>query len=152
VIRTEDANLLESAHSAVVGTVDAGGVPDASRAWGMRVDAAAGRLRALLPADEPRLRANLGGGGRIAVNLTHVLTLESIQVKGVVEAIEPATAEDREHHAAYFEAFAANVRESDGSTRELVLNLRPAELMAVTVAVTEVYDQTPGPSAGAKRP
>jgi hypothetical protein len=151
VIRTEDAELLESAHSVVVGTVGADGQPDASRAWGILADAATGLLRVLLPANEPVVLANLEGGGRIAVNHTHVLTLESVQVKGVAHGVEVATAEDLACHDAYVEALFVNLHESDGSTREQVEHMRPPGVVAVTVEVTEVYDQTPGPSAGAAR-
>ena len=149
MIRTEDAELLESPHSAVVGTVDPAGLPDASRAWGIWVDREADRLRCLLPAGEERLLANLAADGRIAINLTHVADLRSVQVKGRALSVEPATEEDLRRHRAYWEAFLENVHRTDGTSRELLTRLTPAALVAVEVAVDSVFDQTPGPTAGA---
>lgn len=151
MIRTEDATLLESGGSVVVGTVDGDGMPDASRCWLLRVAPGGDRLRCLLPAHDRRTLANLEGGGRIAVCFTHVFTLDSVQVKGRALALGEPTAEELEASARYREEFFANVEASDATPRALLDRMVPAGFVAVDVEVVDTFDQTPGPNAGERR-
>ena len=148
MIRTEDAALLESGGSVVVGTVDADGMPDASRCWLLRVGPDGASVRCLLPAHDRRTLDNLAGGGLVALNFTHVLTLDSIQVKGRARRVGQPTDADLAASAQYRDAFFANVEESDGTPRSLLDRMVPAAFVAVEVDVTDTFDQTPGPNAG----
>ncbi len=76
-------------------------------------------------------------------------TLHSRQLKGRVEAIEPATGADRARAARYCDAFFADIEATDGEPRELLDQIVPAAYVACTVTVDALYDQTPGPGAGA---
>jgi hypothetical protein len=151
VIGTAEANLLESGGSITIGTVDADGMPDASRGWLIRVAPGGARLRCFVPGHEDGMLDDLATVGRIAINWVHVHTMESIQVKGRVTAIEAPTEEDLVASAAYREAFFAMLQESDGTPRHLLERLVPARFVAVEVEVDEQYDQTPGPNAGERR-
>ena len=51
VIEAEVAELLESPCSLIVGTVDADGLPDATRGWGVEVLAGGTQVRVLLAAN-----------------------------------------------------------------------------------------------------
>ena len=148
MIRTDEANVLESPASIVVGTVDATGAPHAARAWGAWVLAGGTRLRFLLPATDTRAAADLAETGRVAFNATIVETLRSVQVKGVRAVIEPATADDRVLHDRFVRELFQALHENDGSDIGALQNMRPADLVAVECDVESVFDQTPGPSAG----
>jgi hypothetical protein len=143
--------LLESGCSMIIGTVDASGTPLATRGWGAAVEAD-GRVRVLLALEADAARANLAATGKIAIGATDVPTLRSIQVKGEVVAIEPPTDADRDRSDRHREGFFRDVHETDGIPIEVLLRVAPGGLEAVTVVPTEVFDQTPGPGAGAPIP
>jgi hypothetical protein len=148
-----DADLvefLESGCSTIVGLVTVDGEPFATRAWGTHV-LLDGRLRVLVGAGA-MAATGWGPGDRFAIAVTgaSVLTLRSVQAKGTAQGLEPATDEDRVRSRAFCEAFFADVQETDDVPRELMGRLVPADLLACTVEVAELYDQTPGPGAGAR--
>ena len=76
-------------------------------------------------------------------------TLHSRQLKGRAEAIGPATGADRARAARYCAAFFADIEATDGQPRELLDQIVPAAYVACTVTVEALFDQTPGPGAGA---
>lgn len=148
MIRTDEANVLESPASTVVGTVDATGLPHATRAWGTWVLREGTRLRFLLPAADRRAAADLAATGRVAFNATIVETLRSVQVKGVRAVVQPATADDRLLHERFVRDLFQALHDNDGSDLVALQNMRPADVVAVECDVESVFDQTPGPSAG----
>jgi len=142
--------VLEGPASTIVGTVGASGIPHASRAWGTWVLLHGTRLRFLLPASDARACADIAETGRVAFTATIVDTLRSVQVKGVDARVEgPATAEDRVLHEGYAAGFFRAVHDTDGSDVAALRNMIPAALVAVECEVAAVFDQTPGPTAGA---
>ncbi len=147
MIAAETAELLESPCSLIVGTVDATGLPDASRAWGAEVldDV---HVRVLLSTQAEVTRRNVEGGGRIAVTATHFSTFESVQLKGVATRVEEATPRDRIRFDRYCSGAATAIAESDGTPVERVLRFMTAGIYACTMTVEAVFDQTPGRSAG----
>src|SRR4029077_6656815 len=119
VIGSEVAELLESPCSLIVGTVDAEGRPDASRAWGVEVldDR---HLRVLLSTQAPVTRRNVEAGGAIAVTATHFSTFESVQVKGRATQVGEVTAVRRIRFERYCAGATRAIAESDGTPEELV--------------------------------
>jgi hypothetical protein len=152
LIEPEVAAQLESASSVIVGSVDPSGAPLAAHAYGAQVLASEDRIRVVLNAAEEHLLANLRATGVAAVAVTEVPTLRSIQVKGRVVAVEPATVADRQRSDAWRAGFFAAVHEVDGTPFELLERLAAREYACVEVAVEELYDQTPGPHAGSSLP
>ena len=143
--------LLEGGSSLIVGTVDDDGMPFAGRAWGVQVLAAGPRprLRMLLDADDDVTRAHAAAGRAIAITAANVRTLVSVQVKGRVLSVEAApTGDDRARHAEFVSSFFGAINESDGTDRSLLDRFAPFDVIPCTVEVDEVYDQTPGPTAG----
>ena len=63
--------------------------------------------------------------------------------------MEPVTEADLERADRHTEAFFANVSDTDGTPLELLQRLLPASMVACVMQVDEVYDQSPGPGAGA---
>ena len=88
-------------------------------------------------------------GRMIATTGCNVLSLRGVQLKGPIVSIEPATADDHQRLQAYCDAFFADVAVVDSIPRWLMERLVPADIVAVVFDVTERYDQTPGPNAGA---
>lgn len=143
--------LLESPCGLLVATAGAGGEPHATRAWAADVvDAATGRVRVLIDADDLVALADLGESGAVAVTGADVRTLRAVQVKGSVTLLEPATAADVARAARHTEAFFRAISELDGIPVELLRRLARRSLVACELTVSEVYDQSPGPGAGGR--
>ena len=149
MITAETAELVESPCSLIVGTVDATGLPDASRAWGAEV-IDDGHVRVLLSTQAEVTRRNVERGGRVAVTATHFFTFDSVQLKGVATRIEEATPADRIRFDHYCSGAAAAIAESDGTPLERVMRFVTAGIYACTMTVEAVFDQPPGRSAGAQ--
>jgi pyridoxamine 5'-phosphate oxidase-like protein len=139
------AAFLEGDSSQYLGTVGAGCVPGVGRVWGITVDGRAGRIRALVGADRESV-ANLTNGARVALCVSDVATLQSVQLKGSVVTAEPPGRDDLTVHDSYRIRFTAAVRRVGAVTP--MDAVWPAEVVAVTIAVDSVFDQTPGPHAG----
>jgi hypothetical protein len=139
------AAFLEGDSSQYLGTVGAGLVPSAGRVWGITVDGRAGRIRALVGADHESV-ANLTKGSRVALCVSDVATLRSVQLKGSVVAVEAPIRDDMTVHDSY------RIRFSDAVARVGAVTpmdaVWPVEVLAVTIAIDSVFDQTPGPNAG----
>ncbi len=126
------------------------GAPRVTRAWSFEVvDAARRRVRFALSVDDPAVVDALGHG-KAAVTGADVATLESVQVKGPIVAVGPLTEADAElveHHCALLVDVIHRV---DGTSVEVLRRFLPTDLLGVELVVEEVYDQTPGPSAGSR--
>ena len=151
-LEAEVVTLLESDSIILVGTVAADGLPEASRGWGLtvRTDAEPPEVRLLMPVASTRARENLETTGRIAITVTDVETLRSAQVKGRVARFEAATDADARAHERSFTALTEALQRADGTDPELFRRVKPGSLTAVIATLDEVYDQTPGPAAGAR--
>ena len=148
------AGFLESGCGLIVGLVRPDGVPFPFRAWGLDVlDASAGTLRVLVGAGElARFGAERDDlpGAPIAVTGSDVRTLHTVQVKGTVDAVADVTPDElkraRRHTSAFFDV----IVELDQISREALERMVPVDYVALALTVTEAYDQTPGPGAGAR--
>jgi hypothetical protein len=148
-IDEELANFLECPGSLILATVDADGRPDAARAWGLEVLPDRAHVRIQLGADSVLALANIAARRSVAVTVTEMFTLRSAQVKGVPgppAALRGSAMVHGEQHRAQF---LANVVEVEQIPDEIPRRLVPPAFVAVDMTVEEVYDQTPGPGAGA---
>ena len=137
----------------IVGTVLPGGEPYATRGWGVTLPpeargAASPSVRVVLDAAAVEV-PGLASGASLALTSADVRTLRSLQLKGRTVGLEPPTADDLRTASAYFDSFATAVGETDGTSRHLLERLVPDAYVVAVVVVDEVFDQTPGPSAGA---
>ena len=149
MISPSTAAFLEAGSALIVGSVDRDGAPHASRGWGITVtDAARDQVRLLMDSDDVRAASNLAETGAISITGGDVRTLRSIQLKGHARGREAASVRDRSWSDHFCDLFFTAVQESDGVPRVFMERLRPPELVAWTVHVEELYDQTPGPRAG----
>jgi hypothetical protein len=147
VIDDPAAALLESTTSLIVGAVGAGNVPRALRSWGATLSDDRANLRLLLTAGDRSLE-DLAPGHRVAVTATDFRTLRSVQVKGRTVALEGATAHDRIRFDRYAGEVVPTLAEIDDMPEEVVVRFLPADVVACTIVIEAVFDQTPGPDAG----
>ena len=142
--------FLERGGAMVVGTVSADGVPHAQRGWGCSVTGPT-TIRLLLDSSDPVLRSDIAAAGRLAVTSADVRTLRSVQLKGRVTAVEPEPGPaDLERCEAHNEELLTDIEETDHYPRALTERMVPPAYIVAVVEVEELYDQTPGPAAGAQ--
>jgi hypothetical protein len=157
MITKELKAFIEGGVSVVVGTRDEGLVPEIVRAWGPQVNPDRRSIRLCVPeATSLRTRTNLVANGRIAVAFSLPSNYETVQLKGRHLRTTSPSADDRRRMDRHRESFAA-VNESLGVPRARGEVFWRRELMGspffVTIhfVVEAIFNQTPGPAAGARR-
>lgn len=150
MLTDEAVELFERGSALIVGLVGPDGAPLATRAWGMRVHPDRTTARVLVTARDVAA-ADIANhpGGELTVTGACVATLRSAQAKGTVVAVLPPDATDAACMQGYTDRLVEDVSTVDGIPRYLVERLVPDAVLACEVELREVYDQTPGPRAGA---
>jgi len=143
-------DLLETGVSVMVGTRDASLTPECTRAWGIQVGADRGTVTIFLSERfAGKTIDNLRDNGRIAVTCTRPTDHITCQLKGQVRGMKPATPADRDLSQQWHREFIAELK-AIGVPSALSEAWISEPTLAVEFAVTEVFDQTPGPGAGRK--
>jgi hypothetical protein len=141
------AELLESGPAILGASVSEDGPPEAFRCWGTRLEADI--LRVYIGAEADLTMARVGPEARLAVTATDILTFRSVQMKGpALGPAEPLTRQDAETIRRYTAVFTAQLGQI-GHPPALAERLRPVAPFAVSMRIEQLYDQTPGPGAGA---
>jgi hypothetical protein len=124
--------------------------PQVVRAWGLKVglDGASATICVGAARDSQTL-ANLQDNGAISVTMVVPSTYRMIQMKGQVISVAEPSAEQLARVEAHAAAFAEEVRPM-GLSAEQARRFLSSDLVAVSFSVHEIYDQTPGPGAGAR--
>lgn len=140
--------FLKTGISVMVGTRDTSLMPECTRAWGIEVGAGRGAVTVFLSeAFAGKTIENLRGNGNIAVTCTRPTDHTTCQLKGRVLSIKPATKAHRGVSRRWHRDFIAELR-AIGVPSALGEAWIAEPTVAVEIAVTEVFDQTPGPGAG----
>jgi hypothetical protein len=147
-----DPAVVELIHGGVavgVATRDGDMRPEFARGWGPEASADGRSLRVCLTAPEgSRMRANLKRNGAVAVGFSPPTIARAIQVKGVAMRVGEPEAADLERVERHVRSFVAEA-ERIGAPAELSQRMFVREgLVAVQFSIDEVFDQTPGPTAG----
>jgi hypothetical protein len=150
VFDAERRAFLESGCALIIATAGPDGEPTASRGWGLTFLDAPDELRLLLDAEDGVTVERAAAGAPIAVTAASVPTLHSMQLKGRSLGVAEATAADEARAARYCDALFTEIHVTDQTPLALLERLTPIGYVACTIAVDDVYDQTPGPSAGAR--
>lgn len=149
MIGDELAAFIESGVSVLVGTRDERLVPDATRGLGARVERGGEELTVWLAAAVgARAVANARATGRIAVCFSAFENHRSYQVKGALLELRDGVAADRP----FLEACRARFVERWGKVGvppRVALRLSTWPCHALRLRVERLFDQTPGPGAGA---
>lgn len=144
------AAFLERGCAIIVGTTGLDGEPHAQRGWGCSVVDPA-TIRLLLDASDPVLSAHVDAGGWLACTAADVRTLESVQLKGRVVAVDAPARADLERAEQHNDELFDDIERTDFFPRVLTARMVPPAYTVAVVRVEEVYDQTPGPGAGSPR-
>jgi hypothetical protein len=150
-VRIEDevTQFLTAGVAAIVATRDDQLRPQIVRAWGVSVSTERTELTLCVEApDGSPTRANLEGNGSVAATFSQPTTYRTVQIKGEAVALAEPTAEQLAAVEEHLEAFGREV-EQVGMPADAGRRLIDRRLVAVSLAVRELYDQTPGPNAGA---
>jgi hypothetical protein len=146
-------DLIESGCGMLAGFVTASGLPFATRGWGLTVLGDGKRARLLVGTVEMQHLGYPPGGEistTVAVTGANILTLRSVQLKGPITSVEPMNDDaDARRLSSYCNGYFDDVLVVDSIPRYLMERMVPADLMACEFEIVEVYDQTPGPNAGA---
>jgi hypothetical protein len=146
----ETTAFLESGCALVIGAVASDGEPFATRGWGLTVIDGGPIVRLLLDADDTRTVSGDGWSDLIAITAASVPTFQSTQLKGRIRGVEPASDDDRVRAARFCDEFFTDIAETDFTPRVILDRMEPEHYVACLVEVDEIFDQTPGPSAGAR--
>jgi hypothetical protein len=123
--------------------------PEFARGWGPEVSADGRSLRLCVTAPEgSQMRANLESNGAVAVGFSPPTIARAVQVKGVAPTTQEPDAADLERVERHVRSFVAEA-ERIGAPPELSQRMFVgAGLVAIQFSIDEVFDQTPGPTAG----
>ena len=123
--------------------------PQFARGWGPEVSADGQSVTLCVAAPEgSRMRANLEQNGAVAVGFSPPTIARAVQLKGVATVVGEPDAADLERVERHLRSFVAEA-ERIGAPPELARRMFVgAGLVAVQFSIDEVFDQTPGPTAG----
>ncbi|HET9157298.1 MAG TPA: hypothetical protein VFN91_11565 [Myxococcaceae bacterium] len=148
---TIDPALVEFLSSGVVlgcASRDARLVPRSVWPVGVRVEPGGEEVTVFLPvATAAEVVANLKDTRRIAVVATAPVDHRSVQLKGQVVEIRPASDEERSQVDSYRAALARTL-EPLGVPRSVMLRIDHWPVHAVRFRMEHLFVQTPGPAAG----
>lgn len=148
MIPSELVDFLQTGPSLQVGTRDAERMPECTQAVGHRVSPDRRVIRVLVPrATGARTVANARAFPRVALVASHPLTHRSVQLKGDAIAVAEAPEDDRAAVDAYLGAHGP-VLGFVGVPLSVVKRVAVWPAWAIDVAVTDLFEQTPGPGAG----
>jgi hypothetical protein len=148
MIEPQLAAFLEEGLSLHIGTRDASLQPQGGRVSAVKVEAGGRHLVAYVPeAAFSRLRSNLESNGLAAISFGRPIDDRACQVKGSVIDVRPATDGERELVATQWDGFMRQL-EMIGIPRAVAGGWSSWPAVAVTLKVTAVFEQTPGPHAG----
>ncbi len=147
--------FLESGLGMVVGTHDSSLIPEITRAWGPRVASNRKSISVCVSLVSGRKTAqNLQENGQIAFTFGSPVDYKQIQVKGRCLEIVAPDADDLAAVVRHREEFARRC-ETVGTPRRFIEGLfrydagDPPHLVKIRFAPEQMFNQTPGPGAGA---
>jgi hypothetical protein len=132
-----------------VGSADSNAVPACCRGIAVSTDGTLARATVYVPVATSRdVIANAATTKKLAVMITRVVEHVGVQLKGTVEAIRMAADDEAPFVRRRLQEF-AEILDEIGLPRRVFLSINYWPAFAVEIAVEEVFDQTPGPRAGA---
>jgi len=132
----------------ILGTVDTASRPEIARAVGVSVEPETGVIDLLVSRWQwPATIANISASGRVAATFSRPSDYETYQIKGRA-TLREAGAADQQIARAYCRDTLAALMEL-GMTPGLIAHWQSErDLVVVSLTPTQVFIQTPGPTAG----
>ena len=144
--------VVEFIHGGVavgVATRDDDLKPEFARGWGPEVSADGRSVRLCLSAPEgSRMRMNLERNGAVAVGFCPPTVARAVQLKGVATVVGEPEADDLERAERHFGMFAAQTAQIGAPAHFPERMFSRSGLYAVQFSIDELFDQSPGPTAG----
>jgi hypothetical protein len=150
--RVLDREVVEFIHGPVaVGVATRGDDlrPGFARGWGpeVSVDGRSVRLCVSAPVGS-RMRANLEGNGAVAVGFCPPTIARAVQLKGVATVVGEPEAADLDRVERHVRSFVEGCKRVGVPAEVSRRMYAAAGLVSIEFSVGEVFDQTPGPTAG----
>lgn len=147
---TELADYMQSGVSVLIASRDARLMPACCRAMGVRVERGRRALTVFVPeATSGEVMAAIAQSGRAAVCFARIEDHKSMQVKGTVAGIAPATPAERVLIERYRGEWSRNLG-IIGMPARISLRQNAWPCHAVRLRIESLFVQTPGPGAGAR--
>jgi hypothetical protein len=147
-----DKNLtefLEQGLAIHIGTRDARLMPNGGRVTGVRVEDGGRLIVAFVPRAANRaVLDDLQNNGQAALSCTRPTDDRAVQVKGEFVSLRDADAADEQFAIAQWDRFLQQL-DLIGLPGASTLTWTMWPCVAVTIRVTAIFSQTPGPDAGA---
>lgn len=141
---------LDAGMSLIVGTVSADGTPSCCRAVGLASSDDFATVTVYLPlATSQRAIQDVATTHRLAVGATHILDNFSIQIKGTTSTARLAREDEAVFIERWLDAF-AGVLDMIGLPRRVTHRMNHWPAFAIEMRVEQIFEQTPGPRAGAR--
>jgi len=135
--------------SVIVGTADVDGIPTCCRAIAISTKDDFDTVTVYVPAATAQETiANVATTRRVAISCTDPLSHGSLQIKGLTRGVRLAAPEEEEFVHRRLHEF-ADVLDILGQPRRVTQRVVHWPAFAIDVSVEQVFDQTPGPKAGA---
>jgi hypothetical protein len=132
----------------VVATVGRDGQPHVSRGYAAHATEGGARIHVHVPElCSAAVCADLRAGSGIAVVLSRVEDFRTYQLKGRSAEVAAPSPADASRLEQYLDGFLSEL-EKIRLSREASSGLRYARFVEVSFALSEAFDQTPGPQAG----
>jgi hypothetical protein len=142
--------FLERGLAIHIGTRNSRLLPNGCRVTAVRVENQGQHLVAYLPkAATPEVLEDLRSNGQAAVSLTRPIDDRAVQVKGVFISERDADAAEEAFVLGQWRALLAELDVMGLAAMSSTATWSMWPCVAVTLRVTAVYSQTPGPEAGA---
>ena len=140
---------MQSGLSIIVGTADAERVPSCCRGLAIRTKDNFETVTVYVPAaTSHETMANIATTQRVAIVCAEPLSHQTTQIKGLTRAVRLAPQSEEPFVREQRDAF-AGVLAAIGYPLHVARSLTHWPAFAIDVSVEEVFDQTPGPNAGA---
>lgn len=134
----------------VLGTTNARNQPSGHRVWGWRVDDDATMTLLVPERFAMGLATAVQSKGRCSFTVTHGATFETYQLKGRLTESHPVDDGDLSVFERFAAALLAVMRDAYGLPSDKASAYMTRPDVAVSFAVDEVFNQTPGPQAGTR--
>ena len=147
-VEIDIADLVRQGVAVIVATRDRELRPELSRAWGPALSADGARLTVCVEAAlDSAMARNLESGSPAAAMLARLQSHTAVQLKGAVVEVGAPTQERLDAVAQHIDGFVAETA-AVGVPEPLARGLVGPDLLSVTIAVGERFDETPGPDTG----
>ena len=151
MIAPEIARLITSPTMIIVATADRNNKASIGRVTGALFDRVSTQVSLLVSARQwSHVFVDLEPGSPIAATFVVPKSYQTVQIKGRVEAILPATPQDNATALAYRASMQEVMADTGVSIAQLSHTMALEDLRRISFLPTDVFNQTPGPQAGTR--